>query len=147
MGMLCCVCIMLSLSYYHNFSRFAIPFFAFFLELYTFCFLSKNLGDFCPFLFAFYAKDEKFCLIGFPQSGIASPASLLFAPAGIACGGSDPGLYLLRISTVWPAFPLRSLCSIYFFGLRSGFVRASSVVRLGLLLIRTVAGGWHNLPT
>ena len=130
-GMLCYVCIMLSLSYYHNFSRFAIPFFAFLLELYTLTLLSKNLVDFCLFLFVFYAKGEKFYLIGFPQSGIASPASILFAPAGIACGGSDPGLCSLRISTVWPAFPLRSLCSIYFFGLRSGFVlRASFVLHL-----------------
>ena len=78
----CCVCIMLSLSYYHNCSRFASLKFAFSCNLYTFQNLSKNLWLFGLFLFAFYAKGELFLLIAFLRLMLFPFVLPLFAPAG-----------------------------------------------------------------
>ena len=80
--MLCYVCIMLSLSYYHNCSRFASLKFAFSCNLYTSQNLSKNLRLFGLFLFAFYAKGELFLLIAFLRLMLFSFVLPLFAPAG-----------------------------------------------------------------
>ena len=136
----CYVCIMLSLSYYHNCSRFASVKFAFFCNLYTSQNLSKNLWLLGLFLFAFYAKGELFLLIAFRRLMLFPFVLPSFTPAGtparISCAafaGSRRASWALPSDLHRGALLFRASFVLRFFRVPSP----------GLRICETVAGSDH----
>ena len=131
---------MLSLSYYHNCSRFASLKFAFSCNLYTSQNLSKNLWLFGLFLFAFYAKGELFLLIAFLRLMLFPFVLPLFVPAGtptrISCAafaGSRRAPWALPSDLHRAALLFRASFVLRFFRVPSP----------GLRIWETVAGAGH----
>lgn len=130
---------MLSLSYYHNCSRFASLKFAFSCNLYTFQNLSKNLWLFGLFLFAFYAKGELFLLIAFLRLMLFPFVLPLFAPAGTPARISCAAFAGSRAPWALPSDLHRA--ALLF---RASFVlRFFRVPSPGLRIWETVAGSDH----